>query len=157
MKWSEINYSDYYVPFDENQRAIRGFWLTTLGIDLENMSDIFMQTFKLFETKKSCSCFDEKVHLTSIVGTSHQDYGNMPIVLSFAKIKRAHRYITDGYVTRGKYFYNLKRPINEQEPPILFPRAYIYEPNFINRITFGDITNKYWLNAKINDIDEVNQ
>ena len=185
MKWSELEYNDFYIPFDENQRAIRGFWLTTLGIDLENLPDIFTQPFLYFEhhinSNKPHSI--EKVYLTSIVGTSHKDYGGMEIIKSYTRIKRARHYITRGCATQGKYFHNLKKITSTQEAPIIlsknqnntyfvdcngnhriilykmmmlseiavkYPNAYIYEHDFTNRITFSDVTNKYWLYAKIN-------
>ena len=186
MKWSEVSYGDsFYIPFDENQRAIRGFWLTTLGIDLNSLPEIFFnEQFSFYEGQKPVSYSEEKVCLPSIVGTSYKDYGGSAIIESYLKIKRACHYINDGLVTRGKYFHSLKKQIADQQIPVIlsrnqdgtyfvdgngnhriilykmmmyaeigikYPNAYIHRPDFNNCKTLSNITNKYWLNARVNN------
>ena len=34
MRWSEMKTENFYMPYDENQRVIRGFFLRTLNLDL---------------------------------------------------------------------------------------------------------------------------
>lgn len=125
MKWAELNYNDFYIPFDDNQRAIRGFWLTTLGIDLENMPTIFREPFKYIEDKNAYdNHYTEcKVYLSDIVGTSYRDYGAEEIIKSYMKIKRATHYISKGCVTRNKYFHMLKKPTAKQECPIILSKS----------------------------------
>ena len=138
MKWSEMSYSDYYFPFDENQRAIRGFFLTTLHVDLEAIPYIYNQPFEFFNS--SSYSFSEycprKVFLRDIAGTSYKDYGGMSIIQSFMRIKRGGAYISNGMVTRGKYFYMLKRPVFEQNCPIA--------------LSYDTKTGKYWVDSNGN-------
>lgn len=89
MRWSDLTHN----TLDENQRAIRGFWLITQGINLENLPTIFNEPFKLFEKAQSFNIKERKVYLNDIVGTSYKDYGNMEIIKSYMKIKRADTYI----------------------------------------------------------------
>lgn len=120
MKWSDLTYNDYYIPFDENQRAIRGYWLTTQNINLENLPKIFNEPFKYFEKVKydDYDLVEKKVYLNDIIGTSYIDYGNMEIIKSYMKIKRACSYITKGLVTKSKYDKMLRKPVTEQLCPI---------------------------------------
>ncbi len=120
MKWSEFNYNDFYIPFDENQRAIRGFWLVEQKINLENLPMIFKEPFGLFESQKfiKTSFEERKVYLNDIIGTSHHDYGDMEIIQSYMRLKRASEYIIDGLVTKSKYNRMLRKPIREQDVPV---------------------------------------
>ena len=134
MKWSELSYTNknYHIPFDDNQKAVRGFFLWKLGIDLENIPNIFNEQHqyhkKKIETennnnKKYYERFiSQKVFLDDIVGTSSETYGGMEIIQSFMKIKRADFYIKEGYVTRNKYFHMLKKPTSQQENRIILSR-----------------------------------
>lgn len=124
MKWSEFTYSDFYIPYDENQKAIRGFWLTTMGINLEEIPMIFHEPFYYYESNRTQkdSLKAQKVLLSEIVGTSYSDYGGMEIIESYMRIKRAPSYITDGRVTRNKYFYMLKKPVFAQSAPVILSR-----------------------------------
>lgn len=138
MKWSEMSYSDYYIPFDENQRAIRGFFLTTLHVDLEAIPYIFNQPFEYFNSSlhSFSKYYPKKVFLCDIAGTSYKDYGGMSVIQSFMRIKRGGKYILNGAVTRGKYFYMLKRPIFEQRCPIA--------------LSYDAETGKYWVDGNGN-------
>ena len=120
MKWSDYN-SDFYIPYDENQRAIRGSWLTTLGINLEKIPMIFHEPFHYYESNGTHKdvLIARKVMLSEIVGTSNSDYGGTKIIESFIRIKRASSYIANGCVTRNKYFYILKKPVYKQINPII--------------------------------------
>lgn len=124
MKWSDFTYSDFYIPYDENQRAIRGFWLTTLEINLEKIPMILHEPFDYYESNQTHkdTLHPQKVLLSEIVGTSYPDYGNMKIIESYMRIKRARYYIEAGRVTRGKYFYMLKKPVYEQAAPVKLSR-----------------------------------
>jgi hypothetical protein len=123
LKWSDLTYSDsdFYIPYDENQKAIRGFWLTTLRIDLEKIPTIFHEPFRYYESNRTHNdtLKAQKVLLSDIVGTSYSDYGGMEIIESYMRIKRAHIYIKDGCVTRNKYFYMLKKPVCKQDVPVV--------------------------------------
>ena len=124
MKWSELSYSDedFYIPYDENQRAVRGFLLTTLGVDLEHLPRILFQPYLLFNRTEFSEEYAQKVYVSDIIGTSYSDYGGISIIESFIRIKRACHYIQDGCVTRGKYFHMLKKPVNDQPVPIRLSR-----------------------------------
>ena len=120
MKWSDMTYDDFYIPYDENQRAIRGFLLTALGVDLNNIPAIFNEYFAFYESEsqKNETFTERKIYLSDIIGTSYQDYGDKSIIQSYMRIKRAPYYITQGKVTRGKYFRMLKIPVDSQSCPI---------------------------------------
>lgn len=78
MKWSDFTYSDsdFYIPYDENQKAIRGYLLTTLGINLEIIPTILHEPFHYYEFNRSCkdTLYPQRVSLSDIIGTTHQDY-----------------------------------------------------------------------------------
>lgn len=53
MKWSELKYSkDYYIPFDENQKVIRGFLLSMLGLDLNHIPAYFNDVWKVYPKRQ---------------------------------------------------------------------------------------------------------
>ena len=138
MKWSEQTYSDYYIPFDENQRAIRGFFLTTLHLNLEDLPYILNQPFE-YRSRNDCTFTDyspRKVYLKDIVGTFYKDYGGRTILQSFMRIKRGAAWITKGETTRNKYFVQLKKPISNQSCPIMLA----YDPE----------VGKYWVDRNGN-------
>lgn len=140
MKWSELNYNDFHIPFDENQRAIRGFWLIKQGIDLENLPIIFNEQFRRFERLKCNEYEERKVYLKDIIGTSHPDYGDMEIIKSYMRIKRARNYIIDDLVTKTKYNKMLRKAINEQDEPVILSEnkdgTYFVDGNGNHRIIF---------------------
>ena len=120
MKWSDYSYDGYYIPYDENQRAIRGFLLTTLNIDLNDIPSVFHESFRYFDrSKNQLSYYAKKVYLRDIVGSSYKDYADMRIIDSYMRIKRAPGYIQQGAVTRGKYFRALKKPCKDQLCPVM--------------------------------------
>ncbi|NLJ30629.1 MAG: hypothetical protein GX424_03340 [Clostridiales bacterium] len=142
MKWLDLTYSDFYIPYDENQKVIRGYWLSTLGINLEELPDCFQKPFYYYESsqEQKGTLKSQKVSLSEIVGTSHTDYGGMKIIESYMRLKRAPSYIKDGRVTRSKYFYQLKRPAHEQVAPVTLSRLdngkYYIDSNGNHRIVF---------------------
>jgi len=147
LRWSELEYKrkDFYVPFDENQRAIRGFWLTTQGIDLENLPAIFNEPFKYIKNverngTQTNEYEERKVYLNDIVGTSYDIYGDIDIIECYIKIKRACYYIKDGRVTKNKYFRMLKRQIYTQKLPVLLSinddGTYYVDGNGNHRVIF---------------------
>lgn len=125
MKWSDLSYDDYYIPYDENQRAIRGFLLTTLGVDLENLPRILFEPFEYFgsQSQQFTKEAAQRIYLDDIIGTSYRDYGNKSVIDAFLRIKRARHYIQQGKVTRDKYFYWLKKPVFEQRAPIILSKT----------------------------------
>jgi hypothetical protein len=62
----------------------------------------------------------------------------MEIIFSYMKIKRASMYIQDGRVTKNKYFYMLKKPVNKQNVPVVLSRnsqgSYFVDGNGNHRI-----------------------
>ena len=60
----------------------------------------------------------------------------MSIIQSFMRIKRGGKYILNGAVTRGKYFYMLKRPVFKQRCPIA--------------LSYDEETGKYWVDGNGN-------
>jgi len=145
LKWSELTYSNFYIPYDENQKAIRGFLLTTLGINLEEIPFIFNEPFNYYEGNEAHKdkLYVHKVFLNEIVGTSYADYGGMEIIQSYLRIKRADSYIKDGLITPNKYFYMLKKSVNEQDAPIILSRLdngkYFVDGNGNHRIVLYKI------------------
>lgn len=170
MKWSDFTYtdSDFYIPYDENQKAIRGYLLTTLGINLEKIPTIIHEPFyyyKDYRTHKD-SLNAQKVSLSDIIGTSHQDYGGMKMIESYMRLKRAPFYISEGYVTRNKYVHTLKKPVHEQKLPIQLSRLdngkYIVDGNGNHRIILykimmlSEIASKYeYANDEDYDLESI--
>lgn len=120
MKWADMSMGDHYLTFDERQRVIRGFWLTTLNVDLENIPRILFEPFeyKKDDGPKEQQYYPEKVQLDAIVGTTYSSYGGIGVIDAFLRLSRAPDYISRFRVTRGKYFYMLKKPVYEQKCPI---------------------------------------
>lgn len=173
MKWSDLSYGDeFYLPYTENQRAVRGYFLHTLGVDLENIPQEFFEPCLLYDNKnKRFSEYQsQKIFIGDILGSSYSDYAGDTWIMAFLKIKRAAAYITAGRVTPNKYFWMLKKPTAEQNAPIKLThtkRGYYVDGNGNHRITMykmmyfaalskGDISNphqlcKYWLYAKVRE------
>lgn len=141
MKWSEIDCGSWvHLPYDENQRAIKGYFLTTLGVDLENIPLQFFETCAFYNNNnKNFSEYTEQiVRIKDIVGSSYEMYSNIPWLNTFQKLKRADYYIQKGCVTPRKYFRQLKLPVYEQWNPIKLTRSgtgYFIDGNGNHRIT----------------------
>jgi hypothetical protein len=174
MRWSEIEY-DFYKTFDENEKVKKGFLLSRLGVDLEDIPDIFFGVIKYCdENQLEVSAGREgRVYLKDVVGSFHSDYSNVEWIQAFQRLKRASHYIEYNFVTLGKYLRELKLPIIKQkcpETPIGFiekndgyyiygngnHRVIMYKMMYMAEIskanTLSDIkktNNKYWLNAKV--------
>ena len=118
MKWSEMETENFYIPYDENQRAVRGFFLRSLKLDLNNIPFIFWEPFTKFERVPYSYSSEQKIYVRDIIGTVHGDYGGLPLIQAYMRLKRGDKWILLGEVTRGKYFYNLKRPTVQQLTPI---------------------------------------
>ena len=173
MKWSALSYGEeFYIPYTENQRAVRGFLLRTLGIDLENIPRDFFEPCLFYdkENKHFGEYRNKKVHVRDIIGTSYADYAGDTWIIAFLKIKRAHDYIVNGNVTRGKYFRMLKRPVYEQDVPVHLThtkQGYFIDSNGNHRITMYKMMylaelssqdfsyepqpQRYWLYAKVRE------
>ena len=183
MQWSEIKDDDFYIPFDENKKTILGFWLIKQGLSLENIPTIFNENFGHFEKSNypNPKLQERKVYLNEIIGTSHKDYGNMPLIRAYARLKRAPNYILNDDITKIKYTKLLKKAVKNQSVPIVLSQnadgSYYVDDNgnhriifykmmllseivlkynyvlnneyVINRNSFKDICNKYWLNAYV--------
>lgn len=125
VKWSEIKCEGLHRGIDENLRAVLGYLLTTLGIDLENIPRILFEKheqYKLIPRNGINVKWElRKVYLSDIVGTSYQGYGGKSVLESFLVLKRAPLYIKQNCVTRGKYHHMMKRvmsiPIRLTELP----------------------------------------
>lgn len=122
-KWSEISYDGIYVHSDESRQAVLGYFLVSLGIDLERLPHNLFEPYGYFPSSlKNMTCYTvEKVCIKDIVGTSRWDYSeDNQVLFSFMKLKRIKYYTMDGKVTRNKYFWMLKQ--KEQECPIILSR-----------------------------------
>lgn len=121
MKWSELSYgNDFYIPYTENQRAVRGYFLHTLGIDLENIPEEYFEPCTLYNSEgHTFSQYSEqKVFVQNVLGSSYSGYAGDTWIMAFLKIKRAPKYIEMGEVTPSKYFWMLKQPAYKQNAPI---------------------------------------
>lgn len=119
-KWSEISYDGVYVHSDESRQAVLGYFLVSLGIDLERLPRNLFEPYGYFPSamKNIKDYTVEKVFVKDIVGTSRQEYvEDNQVLFSFMKLKRIKDYILNGNVTKNKYFWMLKR--KEQECPIM--------------------------------------
>ena len=99
MKWSEIPCQGVHRPADENIRAILGYLLTTLGIDLENIPRIMFEKHDQYKKVPrngiNATWEVRKVYLSDIVGTSYEGYGGKGVIESFLELKRAVLYIKE--------------------------------------------------------------
>lgn len=144
MKWSELKYSkDYYIPFDENQKVIRGFLLSMLGLDLNCIPAYFNDVWKVYPKQQGNIFIEQKVRVSQIIGTSYKEYGDIPLIEAFMKIKRGDKWIKSGEVTKGKYFYSLKKQCDQQQNPILLSKLedgrYYVDGNGNHRVIFYKI------------------
>lgn len=118
MRWSEMKTENFYMPYDENQRVIRGFFLRTLNLDLNNIPYIFWEPFTKFERIPYSHSTERKIYVRDIIGTVHEDYGGLPLIQAYMRLKRGDKWILQGEVTRGKYFCHLKKSTAQQMTPI---------------------------------------
>ncbi len=141
MKWSEYDNRNFYKKYSENEKCIKGYWLTTLGIDLDDIPNVFNNDFILIKSKEESKEFiEKKVFLEDIVGTSHIDYSNIKIIESYIRLKRGCGYIEWNKVTKNKYFQMLRKPIVDQELPIILSKRedekYYVDGNGNHRVIF---------------------
>ena len=118
MRWSEMKTENFYMPYDENQRVIRGFFLRTLNLDLNNIPYIFWEPFTKFERIPYSHSTERKIYVRDIIGTVHEDYGGLPLIQAYMRLKRGDKWILQGEVTSGKYFCHLKKSTAQQMTPI---------------------------------------
>ena len=113
MKWADFNLC-------ETKHVVLGFWLTTLNIDLEQLPKILFEKFeyKEIELNKRRNQHPERVRVDAIKGTGYSDYGDKVLLAASTQLRRAGKYISEYRVTRDKYFYRLKKPVNQQSCPI---------------------------------------
>lgn len=178
MNWHDSICPESHVPFDENQRAILGYWLTTVGVDLENIPDIFSERYELFP-KTNIHGFDQsyyterKVMIKNIIGTSHEHYGDTSLIDAYMRLGRASDYIKSGCVTLKAYNlkFHKKASLQTCSQVILtkLPNGKFYvDGNGNHRVIFyklmmlseiskhqnseaiHDIYKSYWINAFIN-------
>ena len=112
-RWGNMDYEqEFYIPFDENQKAVRGALLVQLGVNLEHLDEKLFEPCEYYEKdgKRFSPQRIEKVFVADIAGTCYKDYACETWIHTFARIKRADKYILNGAVTRGKYFKMLKAP-----------------------------------------------
>lgn len=122
-KWSEISYNGVYVHSDESRQAVLGYFLVSLGIDLEKLPHNLFEPYSYFppSVKKTKEYTLKKVYVRDIVGTSRQEYAeDNQVLLSFMKLKRIKDYILNGQVTKNKYLWMMKHM--EQECPVILSR-----------------------------------
>lgn len=163
MKWSDIEDNDFYIMYDENQKVIRGNWLITMGIDLNEIPNILFDTFNQYNTLRTSKSKYEsrKVLVTDIIGTSHKDYGDITLINAFIRLKRLPIYINK--VTPNRYFRNLKQSTDMQQVPVILSplengkyyidgngnhRMILYKLMFLIKLckTFTDIVSEKDLN-----------
>lgn len=172
MKWSDLSYddNDFYIPYSENQQVVRGYFLRTLGIDLENIPEDLFKPCLLYNPngKKFSEYKSQKVFVWEVLGSSYADYAGDSWLMAFLKIKRAPAYTQNGDVTPNKYFWMLKRPIHKQNAPIKLTKArdgFYIDGNGNHRITMYMMMylaalsksnsyhrrelNRYWFYAKV--------
>ena len=139
-KWADITYgTDFYIPLDANQKAIRGYLLVQLGVDLENLEQRLFEPCEYYDRKDKHFSPErvEKVFVSSIAGTCYKDYACETWLHTFTRIKRAKRYILDGAITRGKYFKMLKAPLSQASITLIKAKngKYYIDTNGNHRVT----------------------
>ena len=171
VKWSEITCPERegnYGAYDENEKTARGWFLHTIGIDLENIPEELFEPCELIsiDGMRLSDPYETKVDIRDIVGTKHELYGGKTWIDAFVQEHKTLNHIKAGNVTRGKYFRMLKQSIAKQQPCVRLIKAkngMYYVQNGNHRITFyklmylsdlafyGHGTNKYWLYALVCD------
>ena len=171
MKWSEISCperNNFYGPYDDNEMVVRGWFLNSIGINLDVLPDELFEPCELISSEdlKLSNPYEARVDIRDIAGTKHTVYGGRTWIYAFIQQHKTLYHIKAGNVTRGKYFKMLKQPLDKQPPCISLIKAkngryYVYT-NGNHRVTFyklmyltelasGCDSNKYWLYAEIRD------
>jgi hypothetical protein len=126
MKWSEIEYQSDH-RFDENEKAVKGFFLFTIGIDLENIPGVFWNPAKYLDEHglELGSAQQERVLIRDVIGSCYDTYSNTSWIQVFQRLKRASYYIRSQRCTPAVYKKQLKLPVADQwsgDCPISFIR-----------------------------------
>jgi hypothetical protein len=91
-RWDELPEDFYQVDKSEMNSHRIGF-LKSLGIDTNNIPNCMYEKFIwLNEMNISISKMDGKyevVYIKDVIGTTHKDYGDIPLIQSFKRLKRA--------------------------------------------------------------------
>lgn len=168
MKWSEIDCPGrVYGQLDENEKAARGYFLNSIGIDLEDIPEELFEPCVLYSSvgKQYSKEYEAKVHIRDIVGTKHTVYGGKNWICAFLEEHKVKDHIMCGHTTRGKYFRQLKKHTHVNEPCVRLIMGkdgkYYVSGNGNHRVTFykmmyfADAANKkknlhlYWLYARV--------
>lgn len=109
IRWSDIVARND--ENDENKATICGYYLNSLGVDLEDIPNSIMEPCALYETegKRFTKPRIQKVYLDAIVGTSYKEYAGDTWMDTLLRLHRADYYIKNDYALRGKYFTMFKR------------------------------------------------
>ena len=115
VRWSDIVARN---EIDENDAAIRGYFLRCLGVDLEDLPESLLAPNIYYNTigKQYSEERLEKVRDGDIIGTRYDRYASGTWLDTFARLNRASSYIKQNVATRGKYFHMLKQP--NDLPPV---------------------------------------
>lgn len=170
MKWSDITCPDRtYGPFNENEKAVRGFFLHSIGVDLENIPDELFEPCLLLnhKPKNVTAEYEAKIHISNIVGTTHSCYGGKTWVDALLQQHKALHHITQGHVTKNKYFHMLKQHVSNPHSSVHLIKtkdgSYYINKNGNHRITFyklmyladiaqaGNNSHLFWLYALVQD------
>ncbi len=171
MKWSELYYDDFYIPYDEKQKAVRGYFLASLGVDLNHIPEEFFERCQYLELGELQ--FEEyhrqKIFVCDIVGSCSKDYAGDAWITAFLKIKRGSEYILRGIATSGKIFYILKRKLQSisaiklirQDGKLFIERNGNHRVTFYKMMYFAQISKddvdlekikrRFWLYADVRD------
>ena len=172
MKWSDVKCDSWvHSPFDENERAIKGFALASWGMDLENIPDkCFDKCARYYPEGRQFSGYrQEKIYVSDIIGSSYDMYSNISWIEAFQKIKRASGYILRGDTTIGKYQWQLKKSCvnqwndikltrtntglfvdgNGNHRIIIYKMMLFSESAMCSAYEANSINNRYWLNAMV--------
>ena len=174
MKWSEVSDNFYlngfYEQSPETQKNVRGYFIyTVLKLDLENIPDEFNEHCVFYDSSdKSFSEYkEEKVHISSIIGSSYKIYANCSWIETFSRLNRACTYIIENRVSNMKYFKMLKEHTKNQHAPISLIKTkdnnYYVDNNGNHRVTFYKLlyfsnfyskkykSSNYWLYADVRE------
>ena len=99
-----------YGPFNENQRAVKGAFLVSLGIDLENIPIELFEPCHFLDNGnlRLSNEYEARVNIWEIVGTTHSLYSNDSWLDVYIKEHKGQEHILRGNVTKEKYFRMLK-------------------------------------------------